>query len=85
MHTQTAAALLRLLKRLRCAICPVPFAPCSHKDRVRLVMLYMLRFEGEASRHAALLDWLGAAGLREAAPGLMAAAEGLLRWTGQQQ
>eukprot|EP00878_Enallax_costatus_P028747 GHUV01031087.1.p1 GENE.GHUV01031087.1~~GHUV01031087.1.p1 ORF type:complete len:544 (+),score=165.71 GHUV01031087.1:624-2255(+) len=56
----------------------------SNKDRVRLVMLYALRFEGgERERIAALLDFLVQAGVRAGSPDLYAAAEGILRYGGK--
>ena len=57
---------------------------CSNKDRVRLVMLYALRFEGgERERIAALLDFLVQAGVRAVSPDLYAAAESILRYGGK--
>jgi hypothetical protein len=49
---------------------------------VRLVMLYALRFESEGQRIAALMDFLGQAGLRDSSPGLYAAAQGILQYGG---
>ncbi|WIA34599.1 hypothetical protein OEZ86_012919 [Tetradesmus obliquus] len=54
----------------------------SNKDRVRLVMLFALRFESESQRIAGLLDFLGQAGLRDSSPGLFAAAQGILQYGG---
>jgi len=55
---------------------------CSNKDRVRLVMLYALRFEGDSSRVQALLDFLVQSGVRQSSPVLFAAAEGVLQYAG---
>eukprot|EP00879_Flechtneria_rotunda_P021728 GHRR01022912.1.p1 GENE.GHRR01022912.1~~GHRR01022912.1.p1 ORF type:complete len:518 (+),score=165.74 GHRR01022912.1:467-2020(+) len=55
----------------------------SNKDRVRLVMLYALRFEGEAGRFSGLLDALAQAGVKAANPQLYAAAEDMPRYGGQ--
>ncbi len=54
----------------------------SHKDRARLAMLYALRFEEEAARLRAVLGLLSDCGMKEAAPGLYAAAEGILAYAG---
>lgn len=57
---------------------------CSNKDRVRLVMLYALRFEGsERERIAALMDFLAQAGVRAGSPNLYAAAENILHYGGR--
>jgi hypothetical protein len=55
---------------------------CSNKDRVRLVMLYALRFESEGQRIAGLMDFLGQAGVRDSSPALFAAAQGILQYGG---
>jgi hypothetical protein len=55
---------------------------CSDKDRVRLVMLYALRFESEGQRIAGLMDFLGQAGVRDSSPALFAAAQGILQYGG---
>lgn len=54
----------------------------ADKDAVRLVMLYALRFEAEGPRVRGLLDLLEASRLRDRNPGLMAAAEGVLKYGG---
>lgn len=58
---------------------------CSNKDRVRLVMLYALRFEAESSRVDALMDFLQQAGVRSSNPALYAAAQGILQYGGSEK
>jgi vacuolar protein sorting-associated protein 45 len=58
---------------------------CSNKDRVRLVMLFALRFEMESSRIKGLLDCLVQCGVRDNNPALYTAAEGLLRYAGAER
>ncbi|KAF8063735.1 VPS45 [Scenedesmus sp. PABB004] len=60
-------------------------ANTSHKDRARLVMLYSLRFESDAQRTQALLAGLADAGVRDAAPGLYAAAAAVLAYAGRER
>eukprot|EP00775_Hariotina_reticulata_P002080 gene2080-2399_t len=54
----------------------------SNKDRVRLVMLYALRFELESSRIRGLLDFLVQTGVRDNSQALYTAAEGVLSYAG---
>jgi hypothetical protein len=56
---------------------------CSTKDRVRLVMLYALRFEGDNQRVGGLMVALSQLGLKASNPQLYAALEGLLKYAGQ--
>eukprot|EP00798_Chlamydomonas_sp_ICE-L_P025257 gene25257-10905_t len=52
------------------------------KDKVRLVMLYALRFESDTLRVRQLLDFLLTAGLRDSEPKLFAAVEAVLKYAG---
>lgn len=54
-------------------------------DKVRLVMLYALRFEQEVSRIRQLLDILVASGTREREPKMVAAVQKLLEYGGSDQ
>jgi hypothetical protein len=56
--------------------------PRSTKDRVRLVMLYVLRFEGDTQRVGGLMVALSQLGLKASNPQLYAAMEGLLKYAG---
>ncbi|PNW80892.1 hypothetical protein CHLRE_07g333950v5 [Chlamydomonas reinhardtii] len=51
-------------------------------DRVRLAMLYALRFESDTPRVRQMLDYLATAGVREREPRLYAAVEAVLRYGG---
>lgn len=55
----------------------------STKDRVRLVMLYALRFEGDTQRVSGLMVALSQLGLKASNPQLYTALEGLLKYAGQ--
>eukprot|EP00877_Chromochloris_zofingiensis_P007831 jgi/Chrzof1/3300/Cz12g20040.t1 len=57
----------------------------SDKDKVRLVMLYALRFEGEAVRLRGMMDFLNTCGLKDSSPQLYAAAEGILKYAGAER
>ncbi len=52
------------------------------KDKVRLVMLYALRFETDTLRVRSLSDYLVTAGVRDREPRLYAAIEAVLRYAG---
>lgn len=64
---------------LNCTVCPAR----STKDRVRLVMLYALRFEGDTQRVSGLMVALSQLGLKATNPQLYTALEGLLKYAGQ--
>jgi vacuolar protein sorting-associated protein 45 len=51
-------------------------------DKVRLVMLYALRFEADALRVRSLADYLVTAGVRDREPRLFAAVDAVLRYAG---
>lgn len=55
----------------------------STKDRVRLVMLYALRFEGDTQRVSGLMVALSQLGLKASNPQLYTALEWLLKYAGQ--
>lgn len=55
----------------------------STKDRVRLVMLYALRFEGDTQRVGGLMVALSQLGLKASNPQLHTALDGLLKYAGQ--
>jgi vacuolar protein sorting-associated protein 45 len=57
----------------------------SNKDRVRLVMLYALRFEGEQQRTSSLLQTLQDSDVAASSPRLFAAAAGVLGWAGRER
>lgn len=63
------------------AACPTPAAR-SGKDRVRLMMLYALRFESDTQRVSSLQEALAQLGIKAMHPQLYAAAEGLQRYAG---
>ncbi|MEW5315729.1 MAG: hypothetical protein WDW38_007136 [Sanguina aurantia] len=54
----------------------------ADKDRVRLVMLYTLRFEGDALRVRQLMEFLVTAGVRDREPKLFGAIEAVVRYAG---
>lgn len=58
---------------------------CSTKDRVRLVMLYALRFEGDNQRVGGLMVALSQLGLKASHPQLYNALEGLLKYAGMEK
>lgn len=54
----------------------------SDKDKVRLTMLYALRFESDNMRVRALMEYLITAGVKDREPRLYSAVEAVLKWAG---
>mmetsp|Transcript_12637 Transcript_12637/g.27322 ORF Transcript_12637/g.27322 Transcript_12637/m.27322 type:complete len:611 (-) Transcript_12637:472-2304(-) len=55
----------------------------SDKDKVKLAMLYMLRFESDNLRVRQVVDYLSTAGVRDRDPKLFAALDAILKYGGE--